>query len=318
MDLNDLRLLLDVATQGSFAAAAKGRNVDASSVSRAIAALEARIGVRLFQRTTRSMELTEAGAHYLARVVPLLEELERAEAEVRGLSAAPRGTLRLTASVTFGQTRIVPLLPAFRAEHPGVRVEGLFTDANVDLVAERIDLAVRLAPRIEGDVIATKLMDTHYRVVASPAYLVDAAPLKRPSDLTRHRCLLFNLRGFQSRWVFRDRHGAVDPVDIDGDYVLAPAGSLRDAAVTGLGPALLADWLVDGDIAAGRLIDVFPRHNVTATTFDTAAWLVYPSRSYLPAKVRAMIDFLKDHVSPEPTIKMSRRQQVRRGCVRRS
>jgi len=293
MDLADLRLLSDVAHHGSFAAAAKGRNVDASSVSRTIAALEARIGVRLFQRTTRSMKLTEAGANYLSRIMPLLEELERTEAEVRGKSATASGTLRLTASVAFGQAWIVPLLPAFRAEYPNVRVEGLFADANLDLVSERIDLAVRLAPRIDGDVIVTKLMDTRYRVVASPEYLADAAPLKRPADLARHRCILFNMKDFRTRWLFRDRFGAVEAVTIDGDYVLEPAGCLRDAAVAGLGPALLPDWLVGRDIGAGRLVDIFPRQRAAATTFDTAAWLVYPSRSYLPAKVRAMIDFFR-------------------------
>ena len=219
---------------GSFAAVAQSRNIDASSVSRAIAALEARIGVRLFQRTTRSMKLTEAGAHYLAKVVSLVDEIERVEAEVRGLTSSPRGTLRLTASVSFGQSRIVPLLSAFRTLYPALRVECLFTDVNVDLVAERIDLAVRLAPAIQGDLIASKLIDTHYRVVASPAYLAEAPRLKRPSDLTSHRCLLLNLREFPSRWLFRDKRGLVEEVAIDGDYVIEPVSSLRDAAVAGL------------------------------------------------------------------------------------
>jgi len=294
MNRNELRLLADVATLGSFAAAAENRNVDASSVSRTIAALEARIGVRLFQRTTRSMKLTEAGADLLARVGPLMEEIERAEAEARGLTSTPRGALRLTASVSFGQSRIVPLLPAFQAQYPGLRVECLFTDAMVDLVAERVDLAVRLAPAVEGDLIASKLMDTHNRVVASPGYLTAAPRLKRPRDLTNHRCLLFNTRDFHSLWLFRNKQGAVEDVSIGGDYIIAPASSLRDAAIAGLGPALLDDWLVSAELKAGKLVDVFPRHAVTATTFETAAWLVYPSRSYLPGKVRAMIDFLKE------------------------
>src|SRR5215510_6381030 len=108
MDRYEFRILAEVATLGSFAAVAQSRNIDASSVSRATAALEARIGVRLFQRTTRSMKLTEAGAHYLAKILPLVEEIERVEAEMRGLTSLPRGTLRLTASVSFGQYRIVP------------------------------------------------------------------------------------------------------------------------------------------------------------------------------------------------------------------
>lgn len=139
-------------------------------------------------------------------------------------------------------------------------------------------------------------MDTRYRVVASSAYLGAHPPLMRPADLTAHRALLFNLPAYRSRWLFRDASGNVERVPIDGDITLSPAGSLLNASVVGLGPALLPDWLVDEAIADGRLVDLFPDHRATATTFDTAAWLVYPSRAYLPGKVRAMADFLKERL----------------------
>ena len=177
--------------------------------------------------------------------------------------------MRLTASVTFGQKRIVPLLAEFRALYPDLKVEGAFTDAVVDLIAERIDLAIRLAPTIEADLIATKLMDTRYRVVASPSYLAASARLARPSDLCRHRCVLFNLRPYRTCWTFRNLAGQIEDVPIEGDIVLAPASAIRDAALAGLGPALLPDWLVDEDIEAGRLVAAFPKYAVTATTFDT-------------------------------------------------
>jgi DNA-binding transcriptional LysR family regulator len=270
--------------------------VDPSSVSRTIGDLEAELGLRLFQRTTRTMALTEAGAIYLARLEPLMDEIASARDAAAQVAGGPRGLLRLTASVTFGQRRITPLLGAFRARHPGLALECLFTDATVDLVVERIDLAVRLAPSVEGDLVAAKLMDTRYRVVASPAYLADHPPLARPGDLARHRVLLFTLRAFRSRWLFRDDAGAVEAVPVAGDVTLSPAGALFDAAEAGLGPALLPDWLVDEAIAAGRLVDPFPTLRATATSFDTAAWLVYPSRAYLPGKVRAMADFLRENL----------------------
>jgi DNA-binding transcriptional LysR family regulator len=294
MDLNALDLFATVARRGSFAAVAKERNVDPSSVSRAIADLEAELGLRLFQRTTRSMTLTEAGDLYLARIEPLIEEMARARDDAMQVTGAPRGLLRLTASVTFGQMRLVPLLPAFRARYPDLRLECLFTDANVDLVADRVDLAVRLAPVVEGDLIASKLMDTRYRVVASPGYLAAHAPLSTPADLSAHKVLLFNIKAYRSRWLFRDADGREDAVPISGDITLAPAGSLLTAALAGLGPALLPDWLVDDAIAGGDLVNLFPAHAATATSFDTAAWLVYPSRAYLPGKVRAMADFLRE------------------------
>lgn len=298
MNLQTLQLVALVAQRGSFALAAKERDLDPSIVSRAIAGLEEELGIRLFQRTTRRMSLTEAGDLYLRRIEPLIEEMERARVEALDVSAAPAGTLRISASVSFGQSMIVPLLPAFRHRYPDLKVEGIFTDANLDLVSERIDLAVRLAPIIEGDLIATRLRNTQYRVVASPAYLADAPPVTKPSELGRHRVLLFTLRAFRSRWIFRDRAGQIEEVSIEGDITLSPAGSLRDAVLLGLGIALLPNWLVDEHIATGRLVRLLPDLDVTATTFDTAVWLVYPSRAYLPNKVRVMIDFLKESLGP--------------------
>jgi len=297
MDLEALKLFVTVVRRGSFAEAARETDLDPSSVSRVIAGLEVELGLRLFQRSTRRMSLTEAGGLYLARVEPLIEELECARTEARDVGASPTGTLRLTASVTFGQTVIVPLLPEFRARHPALKLDAIFTDANVGLVAERIDLAIRLAPSVEGDVIATRLMATRYRVVASASYMARAPALETPSDLGRHSCLLFPFRTFRSRWTFKDAEGGTQDVAIQGDVTLSTAVALRDAALLGLGPALLPHWLVDADIGSGRLVDLFPDHAVTATTFDTAAWLVYPSRSYLPNKVRVMIDFLKERLS---------------------
>lgn len=293
MDLHRLDLFLAVVRQGSFSAVARERVLDPSSVSRSIAELESELGVRLFQRTTRRMALTEAGHIYFSRIEPLVEELARAGAVAAENSRTVQGTLRMTASVTFGQEMILPLLKDFRTRYPDLGLECLFTDANVDLIAERIDLAIRLAPVIEGDLVAAKLMDTRYRVVASPGYVAAAAPLAEPADLRHHRCLFFNIKAFQTQWLFRDGSGSTIAVPVDGDIVISPAGSLRSAAIDDLGPALLPDWLVDDDIAAGRLRNLFPDFAITATTFDTAAWIVYPSRSYLPGKVRAMIDFLR-------------------------
>jgi DNA-binding transcriptional LysR family regulator len=293
MKTEDLDLLMAVARRGSFASVAKERDMDPSSVSRTIADLEGELGIRLFQRTTRKLSLTEAGDLYLQQIEPLVHEFDRARDVAASTAGSPRGLLRMTTSETFGHVRIVPLLKEFRVRYPDLKLECLFTDANLDLVADRVDLAVRLGPTVEGNLIAAKLMDTYYRVVASPDYLHES-PLTVPQDLSHHRVLLFNIRAFRSRWIFRDAADVGIEVPIDGDVTLSPAGSLRTAALHGMGPALLPNWLVDEDIARGTLVNCFPTHRVTATTFDTGAWLVYPSRSYLPNKVRVMIDFLRE------------------------
>lgn len=291
MNLTDLTLFAEAARAGSLAAVAKARGTDPSTVSRKLAALEESLGVRLFQRTTRSLSLTEAGDLYLTRALPLIEELSRIGAEARETRSKPTGSLRLTTSVTFGQAMILPLLPAFRTAYPDLRLECLFTDQNLDLIADRIDLAVRLAPAIEGDVVAARLMTTRYRVVAAPAYLADAPPLTTPEELARHKLLLFTIRPFRTRWQFRDGAGTLE-IPVTGDILISPAGAILDAALAGLGVALLPNYLTDPHITSGRLTRLFASHEVTATSFDTGAWLVYPSRSFLPAKTRAMIDFL--------------------------
>lgn len=296
MNFADLTLIQDVARHGSFAAAARQRDVDPSSIGRIVAGIEEELGFRLFARTTRRMEITEAGALYLSRIGPLSEELDRAVDECRAMQAEPRGTLRISASATFGQRFIVPRLSAFRKAYPAVSVEGIFSDSTVDLVAERIDLAIRLAPAVDGDYIVSRLMDTRYRVVAAPGYLQQAAPLERPEDLAHHRAILFPYRDYRSRWNFRDADGIVTEQNVDGDLILSPAGAIRDAALAGLGPALLPDWLISEDVDRGALQTCVTGWDVTATTFDTAAWLIYPSRSFLPAKVRAMIDFLRKSI----------------------
>ncbi len=301
MNLADLVLFAETARLGSFAAVAKARGTDPSTISRKLAALEDSLGLRLFQRTTRSLSLTEAGDLYLSRALPLIEELARIGVEARDTSAEPKGILRMTASVTFGQAMILPLLPAFRRAYPDIRLECLFTDQNLDLIAERIDLAIRLAPAIEGDVIAARLMTTRYRVVAAPGYLAGAPPLRTPDDIAVHRLLLFTIRPFQTRWLFRDASGTRE-VPVQGDITISPAGAIRDAALAGLGVALLPNYLTDPEIAAGRLTRCLPEWDVTATSFDTGAWLVYPSRSFLPLKTRAMIDFLGTALPRAPVL----------------
>ena len=296
MEIDRLRILVDVAQLGSFAAAARLRNLDPSSVSRMVGQMERELGIRVFQRTTRRLSLTEAGNVFLRRAEAILDELDLAHEEAVGRTSQVRGTVRIATSVAFGQVCVVPLLSRLSPAFPELAVELLMTDADVDLVRDRIDLAIRPAPAIKGEVICAKLRDTRYRVCASRDYISTAPSLKRPSDLSDHQALLLTRPESGSRWMFRDPAGQVTGVPVRGKISISNALSLRSAAADGLGPALLADWLVERDIEDGRLIDVFPEFDVTATTFKTAAWMVYPSRAFLPGKVRVVIDFLREHL----------------------
>ena len=297
MDISVLQLFVEVMQQGSFAAVARDRNVDPSSVSRAIAGLESELGVRLFQRTTRQLSPTEAGTTYFECIEPLLEEMQQAIDITTDVSGQPRGILRVTASVSFGHHCIVPLLPEFQARYPDLTVDLLLTDAVVDLLAERIDVAVRLGILDDSTLIAQRLIPTHYVVCGSPEYLKRVDTLKSPTDLAHHHhCLLFPLAGFRTRWLFKDKKDQLSEVPIAGKTVISSAIALQQCAIAGMGLALLPNWLVDADLRAGSLINVFPNYEVTATNFNTAAWLVYPSRTYIPRKVRVFIDYLKQSI----------------------
>ncbi len=300
MDLRLLTIFLEVERRGGFAAAARSLGQDPSSISRSIALLETDLGVRLFQRTTRKVSLTEAGARFAERIEPVLAELDQAREEATSDSVQPRGRLCLSASVAFGQVCLMPLIPAFLTRYPEIDLDLQFTDRHVDLIAEPIDLAIRLGPSVEVNVIAAKLRATCYRVCASPSYLERHGLPLDPHALLAHRCLCFDLPDFRTRWLFRRPGDEIEAVTVTPRLTISGALALRDAALRHLGPALLADWLIQEDLQTGRLVDLFPDREVTATTFDTAAWIVYPSRALLPRKTRIMIDFLRETLGTGP------------------
>lgn len=297
MDITALKTVLRVQTHGSIAGAARSLDMDPSSVSRIVAALEAELGIRLFQRTTRKLTVTEEGRAFLMRLEPLIEELDAAREDAIGLRGRPAGVLRLTASVAFADRVIVPLLPAFQARYPDISIDLQSSDANLDLVENGIDLAIRLAPAPKGDLVSTRLMSTRYRVVASPAYLQQHSPVKHPNDLGRLNCLRFALPGLQDTWTFRAEGSAAFDVPVSGNLMISNALALRRAVIMGMGVALSADWLIDDALKTGELVDLLPEYECAATVFDTAAWALYANRSYLPQKVRTMIDYLRQSLN---------------------
>lgn len=286
-----LRLFQDVARAGSFAAVARARGIDPSIVSRQIKGVEQALGFRLFERNTRRLNLTEAGQLYLDRVRGVLDELEAARQEATDILSLPSGRLRITASTAFGERWLMPRLPGFAMRYPDITLDLLLTDNVVDIARDGVDLAIRLTPQPGGALVARKLMDTTYHVVASPDYLEKAGPLSGPDDLRTRDCLLLPLPGYRSHWRFR-RGAEVLEVPVTGRVTASSPLALHRAARDGMGPALLAGWIVDRDVGAGRLVECLPGWEASAADFDTAAWLVYPSRDYVPGKVRAMIDHL--------------------------
>jgi len=297
MDFDSLRIYVDVMKQGSFAAVARQRDMDPSSISRSVAGLESELGFRLFQRTTRKLSPTEAGNAYYARVQSLIGEFDRAGEAAMDLVSLPTGTLRVTACTSFGQRVLAPILPKLRSQCPNLTIDLVLADHHVDMVEEQIDIAVRFGGRPEGDFIARKLVPRRFHVCASPTYVKKYGKPSRPSDLEKLDCLLFSMPGYRSAWKFRDASGETTKVQVSGHLLVSHGVTMTACAVAGLGPSLLPDWLCRDEIDGGSLVELFPEYECTATEFDTAAWLIYPSHTYLPKKVHVFVDFLRTEIS---------------------
>lgn len=291
MELATLRLFIDVAHAGGFAPVARQRVVDPSLVSRAIAGLEAELGFRLFQRTTRRLALTEAGSRYLATVEPLVRDLAGAAEMARCSTVA--GRLTISASVAYGTIRLVPLLPALRAAHPGLEVELILTDRLVDLVTEPVDIAIRMSPTIPPGLIGLPLHPSRYHVYAAPAWVARHGPVSAPVDLAGKPCLLFAGPLQRRQWRFSGPGGGAETVAVDGPIAISSPMAVKAACIAGLGATLLTDWLVADALAAGQLVSLLPDHEASSTAFGSNAWLLYASRTLLPPKIRAGLDFLR-------------------------
>ena len=303
MDIQFLRLFVDVVRHGHFSVVARNRGVTPSNISRTIKALEIELGFRLFQRTTRKVSLTEAGKVYFEKITPLLQNLEEAAHTATDLLSKPQGLLRVTCSTALGQICILPILPKILEKYPKLSVELFLTDEHVDLLKERIDIAIRLGVLKDSSLIAQQLMPTHYYVCASPSYLAEKGNPRAPEDLASHDCLLFTYEGFRSEWIFCNRNKKTVTVQVKGRIFTSGALALRSLVLRVLGPALLPHWLIDKDIANRKMINLFPHYRVSGKNIETAAWFVYPSSASLSLKAKIFIQALKSHIKQTGLLK---------------
>ncbi|MBK5395954.1 LysR family transcriptional regulator [Pseudomonas sp. TH39(2020)] len=295
MNHEHLRVLVEIARLGSFSQVAKQRDLDPSAVSRIVQSVERDLGVRLFQRSTRQVSLTEAGGTYLARIAHLLEELDAASDEVKSAEQRPSGILKVTASVAFGQACLVPLVPEFIEMYPDVQLELLLTDTNVDLIAERVDLALRVSPHMAQDMVRLKWFDAAYTVCVAPSYIRNHPTVSVVEDLANHRHVLFGYPQPQSLWIVTDEGGVEHRISAQAAVVSSSGLAQRELAISGVGPALMPIWLAAPALKSGALVELLPHCSITPSNFSGAAWLLYPNRKFLPSRTRVMLDFLLKH-----------------------
>ena len=257
MNFEAIETFVDTVAKGSFAAVARGRGVAPSSISRVIGELETDLELRLFQRTTRRLSLTEAGRAYFDRIAPLIEELAHARDFARGLGSAPRGVLRVAVTSTFAQMHVSRWLPGFLALYPDLAVELALDASYTNLISDRIDVAIRLGHVESTTSIAKRLCAMPRVIVASPARQAGRRTIK-PSSFETEPCLLFPHEGFRPIWKLRDRTSAVVEVSPRGRVVAADGVLLRALALAGEGFALLPRWLCAEQLVSGELVDACP------------------------------------------------------------
>jgi DNA-binding transcriptional LysR family regulator len=294
----EMAVFVQVVDHGNLTRAAAELRLSPSAVSKLIARLEDRLGVRLLQRTTRRVTPTAEGRLFHERAREILDELDAAEELVSAGRLRPRGTLRVSLSHGFGMSQVVPLVPAFSERYPDVELQLAFADRRLDLVAEGIDLAIRLGPVRDESLVARRLADHGRIVCAAPAYLERHGAPATPDDLAAHNCILFDQPDYLlNQWPFRRPDGTVHRTRARGNFRSDNGDALFELLLEGLGIAWAADFLALPHLAAGRLVPLLADFVVDERTVIHA---VYPQRRHLPAKVRVFIDFLVERFQPVP------------------
>src|SRR5262245_49728844 len=293
--LQEMAVFSRVVAAGSLSAAARALSVSTAVVSRRLAALESRLGVRLINRTTRSLHLTDEGASYLEACNRVLAEIEEADAAVAAGRGEPQGTLRVALPASFGNQHVAPLVPDFAARYPKVRLALSLSDRSVNVIEEGFDLAVRIAELEDSSLAARKLAPNRRVVCASPEYLARHGTPRLPEDLVHHNVLTTN--DFPISWDFKDPRGKPGTVRVNGRYACDNWEVLREWALSGLGIALKSTWDIYRHLQDGSLVALFPGYSFHS---DVAIYAVYPHRRHLPAKTRVFIEFLAASFGPDP------------------
>lgn len=278
-----------VAEAGSFSAVARESDISQSSVSKSIAALEKRLDTKLLNRSTRSLNLTEAGTEYYHYCVRILNDFQEAEASIGRGKILPTGTLRLSSTTPFGKLFVIPFLNDYLAKFPDINIDYLMEDRNIDIVKEGIDLAIRVGPLTNSSLIASKIGTSSRLVVASPDYLLKHGFPKTPADLQSHNCLVYTLQKTPYEWFFNSTQFGDESVRITSRFKANSNEATIEAALAGIGIATACDWHVIDHIRKGRLTVLLKKYALTP--YDINA--VYQERRFVPQKVKQLIAHLK-------------------------
>ena len=296
MDTIDLmRSFLAVVDTDSFTKAGVKLGRSKALISKQIADLEARLGARLLNRTTRSVGITEIGRAYYERAQQIIADFDNLEDVIRSETGKPRGLLKITAPQTLGEIAMMDAATAFRGRYPDIELDILLTDRTVDLVAEGFDVALRVADMPDSSLIARKLCDMRVHLCASPSYIAQRGRPMQPEKLVDHDCIIDTNIRWRDAWRFQ-ADGKALTVKVRPVFSVNSAVAVREAIAAGLGIGFCPAFAVARDIKAGRLVTIFD--DLVLDTYGV--YLVYPHRNLLSARVRAFLDFCVGWYTPTP------------------
>jgi DNA-binding transcriptional LysR family regulator len=288
MDLfSSMKVFVAVVDGGSFAAAANRLDTSRAMASKQVQNLEEHLGTRLLNRTTRKLSLTETGRGFYERCVQIIADVEEAEQAAGQMTSVPRGVLKVTMPLSYGQHVLGSMIGEYAQSYPLVRLDIALSDRKVDIVEEGFDLAIRIGALAQSDLIARKIGGIRSLVCAAPAYLARFGTPASPGELPRHACLGYTLTGTGGEWRLEGADGEV-VVPIAGPVRADNGDFLRLAAVSGAGIVMQPEFIVGDDLAAGRLVRILPAWQ----SGELGVHAVYPSRKHLSAKVRTFVDFM--------------------------
>lgn len=291
-----MAIFVKVVEGASFAGAARHFRVSPAVVSKQVQSLESRLGVRLLHRTTRRVTPTEVGLTYYQNSLRILADLEEAERAASNVNATPRGVLKVSAPFSFGTAHAAPAIAEYLSTHPEVSVELALNDRFVDLLEEGFDIAIRIGELPDSTLIARRLIETQAVLCASPQYLQRHGEPRSLHDLAYHNCLIYSLSGRRGEWHFLDADENEEVVSVSGRFTANNGDALRVLALRGEGIVRLPVFIVEADLAAGRLVRVLPRYEAKKIPVHA----VYPHGQFLSAKVRSFVDFMAAHFAKMP------------------
>ncbi|MBW4691397.1 MAG: LysR family transcriptional regulator [Lyngbya sp. HA4199-MV5] len=287
--LQDLEVFVQVVNSGNFAKAAVALDINPSAISRRISQLEDQLGVRLFNRTTRSLSLTEVGERYFNRCLRILADLEEADREAKQHSEAPQGVLHVSCSTLFAHRHLLPWLPEFLTHYPRLNLQLVLTDDVIDVVGEGIDVAIRVSELADSSLITRRLVSDRRILCAAPVYLDRYGTPNTPDELAAHNCLALNAhKTTLNQWRFRDSSGLRE-MNVGGNFTVNSGAALYEAVLAGMGIARVTTFLAGQALRSGQLIRILSEYEDES---DVGIYAIFPSNRYPLPKVQCFVDFL--------------------------